>query len=133
MAVAETDLETSRAFAVTATAGQRVVAAAVVSVPFASLVGATTAVAVDLAAGVVTGALVLVGLVAYVARFLAGEDAVGPSPARRLAALAAADPPGGQACAVCGAWFDAVRPNQRYCCPDCRRRAAASRRRAARR
>jgi hypothetical protein len=140
---AEADPDTTSPSAFATAPGERAVAAVVISLPFASLVGAMTAYSVDVTAGVLTGVLVLVPLVAYVARFLAGG--VSPSRSRPASAFERPAPlvepialgmvvpspsAGERTCAACGTRFVAARVNQRYCGHDCRRRAAAARRRA---
>lgn len=145
MAVAaEADPNTTSPSAFAATSGERAVAAVVISVPFAGLVGGMTAYSVGVTAGVLTGVLVGAALVAYVARFLAGGAAPTPRhstyargrPAPFVEPTSLGELPaspstaGERTCAACGTRFVAARVNQRYCGHDCRRRAAAARRRA---
>lgn len=98
-----------------ATRGERAFVAVVVAAPVAVLVGLAAGYSLGPPGGVAVGALMLVGVAAYVLRFTAAAAPAPVTPA---------------ACASCSAPFVPTRPSQRYCSVRCRRRAAADRRRA---
>jgi predicted nucleic acid-binding Zn ribbon protein len=103
-----------------ATRGERVFVACLLASLLAALAGLVVSYAIGPRAGVAAGAVTVVVVAVYVIRFMAVDP---PAALRDDVADST------RACAWCGAEFAPLRPNQRYCSSDCRRRAANERRR----